>query len=149
MVESISEQLKDAALRLSEDCNRGIYRIMKHKSVAHVTNPLDYAWAYHEQFIDQWSEFGATTLLLGMNPGPYGMAQTGVPFGATAMARDILQIKERDVRTPLGAHPKRPIEGLSMERQEVSGTRFWSMLSDHYGSTEAIFSNIFILQKKN
>ena len=145
MVESISEQLKDAALRLSEDCNRGINRIMKHKSVAHVTNPLDYAWAYHEQFIDQWSEFGATTLLLGMNPGPYGMAQTGVPFGATAMARDILQIKERDVRTPPRAHPKRPIEGLSMERQEVSGTRFWSMLSDYYGSTEAIFSNIYVV----
>ena len=145
MVESISEQLKDAALRLSEDCNRGINRIMKHKSVAHVTNPLDYAWAYHEQFIDRWSEFGATTLLLGMNPGPYGMAQTGVPFGATAMARDILQIKERDVRTPPGAHPKRPIEGLSMERQEVSGTRFWSMLSDHYGSTETIFSNIYVV----
>ena len=137
--------MKDAALRLSEDCNRGINRIMKHKSVAHVTNPLDYAWAYHEQFIDQWSEFGATTLLLGMNPGPYGMAQTGVPFGATAMARDILQIKERDVRTPPRAHPKRPIEGLSMERQEVSGTRFWSMLSDHYGSTEAIFSNIYVV----
>ena len=145
MVESISKQLKDAALRLSEDCNRGINRIMKHKSVAHVTNPLDYAWAYHEQFIEQWSEFGATTLLLGMNPGPYGMAQTGVPFGATAMARDILQIEERGVRTPPGAHPKRPIEGLSMERQEVSGTRFWSMLSEHYGSTEAIFSNIYVV----
>ena len=145
MVESISAQLKDAALRLSEACNRGKNRILKHKSVAHVTNPLDYAWEFHEQFIDKWSGFGPTTLLLGMNPGPYGMAQTGVPFGATAMARDILQIEERDVRTPPGAHPKRPIEGLSMERQEVSGTRFWSMLSDHYGSTEAIFSNIFVV----
>ena len=145
MVESISAQLKDAALRLSEACNRGKNRILKHKSVAHVTNPLDYAWEFHEQFIDNWSELGATTLLLVMNPGPYGMAQTGVPFGATAMARDVLQIEERDVQTPLGAHPKRPIEGLTMERQEVSGTRFWSMLSDHYGSTEAIFSNIFVV----
>ena len=145
MVDSISAQLKDVASRLSEACNRGKKRILKHKSVAHVTNPLDYAWEFHEQFIDKWSEFGATTLLLGMNPGPYGMAQTGVPFGATAMARNILQIEERDVQTPLGAHPKRPIEGLSMERQEVSGTRFWSMLSDHYGSTEAIFSNIFVV----
>lgn len=145
MVEPISAQLKDAALRLSEACNRGKNRILKHKSVAHVTNPLDYAWGFHEQFIDKWSGFGATTLLLGMNPGPYGMAQTGVPFGATAMARDILQIEERDVKTPPDAHPKRPIEGLSMERQEVSGTRFWSMLSDHYGSTEAIFSNIFVV----
>ena len=80
-----------------------------------------------------------------MNPGPYGMAQTGVPFGATAMARDVLDIEERQILTPSGAHPKRPIEGLSMERQEVSGTRFWSMLSTHYGSTEAIFSNSYVV----
>ena len=145
MVESIQEQLKDAARRLSEDCNRGISRILKHPSVAYVTNPLDYAWDYHEQFIDKWSVFGAKTLLLGMNPGPYGMAQTGVPFGATAMARNVLHIEEREVKTPLGAHPKRPVEGLSMQRQEVSGTRFWSMLADHYGSTESIFSNIYVV----
>ena len=80
-----------------------------------------------------------------MNPGPYGMAQTGVPFGATAMARNVLHIEEREVKTPLGAHPKRPVEGLSMQRQEVSGTRFWSMLADHYGSTESIFSNIYVV----
>ena len=145
MVESIQDRLKDAARRLSEDCNRGVSRILKHPSVAYVTNPLDYAWDYHEQFIDKWSVFGAKTLLLGMNPGPYGMAQTGVPFGATAMARNILHIEEREVKTPLGAHPKRPVEGLSMQRQEVSGTRFWSMLADHYGSTESIFSNIYVV----
>lgn len=145
MVESIQDQLKDAARRLSEDCNRGVSRILKHPSVAYVTNPLDYAWDYHEQFIDKWSVFGAKTLLLGMNPGPYGMAQTGVPFGATAMARSVLHIEEREVKTPLGAHPKRPVEGLSMQRQEVSGTRFWSMLADHYGSTESIFSNIYVV----
>ncbi len=145
MVESIQDQLKDAARRLSEDCNRGVSRILKHPSVAYVTNPLDYAWDYHEQFIDKWSVFGAKTLLLGMNPGPYGMAQTGVPFGATAMARNVLHIEEREVKTPLGAHPKRPVEGLSMQRQEVSGTRFWSMLADHYGSTESIFSNIYVV----
>ena len=145
MVESIQDQLKDAARRLSEDCNRGVSRILKHPSVAYVTNPLDYAWDYHEQFIEKWSVFGAKTLLLGMNPGPYGMAQTGVPFGATAMARNVLHIEEREVKTPLGAHPKRPVEGLSMQRQEVSGTRFWSMLADHYGSTESIFSNIYVV----
>lgn len=145
MVKSIPEQLKEAALRLSENCNRGMSRILKHKTVSYVTNPLDYAWEFHEQFIDKWSDFGAKTLLLGMNPGPYGMAQTGVPFGATAMAREILQIQDREVTTPQGAHPKRPIEGLSMERQEVSGTRFWTMLRDHYGSTETIFSNIFVV----
>ena len=76
MVESISEQLKDAALRLSEDCDRGINRILKHKLVAHVTNPLDYAWAYHEQFIDKWSVFGATTLLLAEQRTPVSTCAT-------------------------------------------------------------------------
>jgi single-strand selective monofunctional uracil DNA glycosylase len=80
-----------------------------------------------------------------MNPGPYGMAQTGVPFGATKMATDVLGMEPVELQTPAGAHPKRPIQGLSMERQEVSGTRFWTFMVDHYGSIEATFSNIFVV----
>ena len=80
-----------------------------------------------------------------MNPGPYGMAQTGVPFGATKMATDVLGIEAVELKTPSGAHPKRPIQGLAMERQEVSGTRFWTFMVEHYGSIESTFSNIFVV----
>ena len=69
----------------------------------------------------------AKTLLLGMNLGPWGMAQSGIPFGATDMAKKI-GIKSK----PLGEakhHPKRPLIGLDLERQEVSGTRIWNILS--------------------
>jgi single-strand selective monofunctional uracil DNA glycosylase len=145
MVETIVDDLLEAAKHLSEQCNKKIPALLKHKDVAHVTNPLDYAWELHEQFIRKWGGFGAKTLLLGMNPGPYGMAQTGVPFGATKMATDVLQIEAVELQTPAGAHPKRPIQGLSMERQEVSGTRFWTFMVDHYGSIEATFSNIFVV----
>ena len=33
--------------------------------------------------------------MLGMNPGPFGMAQTGVPFGDVAMVRDFVGITGR------------------------------------------------------
>ena len=145
MVETVIDDLLSAAKHLSEQCTKKIPKLLKHKDVAHVTNPLDYAWELHEQFIRKWAGFGAKTLLLGMNPGPYGMAQTGVPFGATKMATDVLRMESVQIQTPLGAHPKRPVQGLSMERQEVSGTRFWTFMVDHFGSIEATFSNIFVV----
>lgn len=145
MVETIVQELLNAAKLLSEKCTRQIPTLLKHKDVAHVTNPLDYAWELHEQFIRKWGGCGAKTLLLGMNPGPYGMAQTGVPFGATKMATDVLGIEAVELKTPSGAHPKRPIQGLAMERQEVSGTRFWTFMVEHYGSIESTFSNIFVV----
>ena len=46
------------------------------------------------------------------------MAQTGVPFGATGVAQSFLQIEARELETPSNAHPKRPIEGMALERQE-------------------------------
>ena len=145
MVETVIDDLLSAAKLLSEQCTKKIPKLLKHKDVAHVTNPLDYAWELHEQFIRKWAGFGAKTLLLGMNPGPYGMAQTGVPFGATKMATDILRMEAVELQTPSGAHPKRPVQGLSMERQEVSGTRFWTFMVDHFGSIESTFSNIFVV----
>ena len=145
MVETVIDDLLSAAKHLSEQCTKKIPKLPKHKDVAHVTNPLDYAWELHEQFIRKWAGFGAKTLLLGMNPGPYGMAQTGVPFGATKMATDVLRMEAVELETPPGAHPKRPVQGLSMERQEVSGTRFWTFMVEHFGSIESTFSNIFVV----
>ena len=145
MVETVIDDLLSAAKHLSEQCTKKIPKLLKHKDVAHVTNPLDYAWELHEQFIRKWAGFGAKTLLLGMNPGPYGMAQTGVPFGATKMATDVLRMEAVELETPPGAHPKRPVQGLSMERQEVSGTRFWTFMVEHFGSIESTFSNIFVV----
>ena len=120
------DQLKQAARRLSKACDEAITCLEASGTVAHATNPLDYAWAHHVQFIERWGGLGATTLLLGMNPGPWGMAQTGVPFGATEVAKAFLQIEARELSTPANAHPKRPIVGLDLERQEVSGTRLWN-----------------------
>ena len=82
----------ESAKKLSEKCDSLTKSILKQTSLAYVTNPLNYAWDYHESYLTQYAGLGAKTLLLGMNPGPYGMAQCGIPFGATEIARDFLNI---------------------------------------------------------
>ena len=139
------EGLIEAAKQLSKYCDSSLKKIESMTPVCHATNPLDYAWAHHEQYIRKWGGFGADTLLLGMNPGPWGMAQSGVPFGSTQMAREKLEIVAHELDTPPNAHPKRPIVGLSLARQEVSGQRLWSLLFNHYGTGEKVFSNVFVL----
>jgi single-strand selective monofunctional uracil DNA glycosylase len=73
------------------------------------------------------------------------MAQSGVPFGSTNMAKTFLQIEPHSLKTPHNAHPKRPIEGLQLERQEVSGERLWGLMKQHYGTAENTFDNLFVV----
>ncbi|MAC19622.1 MAG: single-stranded DNA-binding protein [Phycisphaerae bacterium] len=107
-----------------------------------VYNPLDYAWKSHRRYLGM-AHRGIDALLLGMNPGPWGMAQTGVPFGEVAHVRDFLGIDE-PVKKPEIEHPKRPIEGFSCTRSEVSGRRLWSWVSEHFDGPEAFFERFFI-----
>ena len=78
-----------------------------------------------------------------MNPGPFGMAQTGVPFGEVRLVRDWLGI-ETEVGKPAREHPKRPIEGFACARSEVSGARLWGALSERYGDPNRFFAERFI-----
>jgi single-strand selective monofunctional uracil DNA glycosylase len=111
--------------------------------VTHVYNPLDYARAAHEQYLSRWGDGPKKVLFLGMNPGPWGMAQTGVPFGEVAAVRDFVGI-DAPVRRPRSEHPKRPVEGLACSRSEVSGQRLWGLFAERFGSAEAFFADHFI-----
>jgi len=88
----------------------------------HVYNPLVYARAPHEQYLERFGAPPREALLLGMNPGPFGMAQTGVPFGDVGIVRDWTGI-EAPVAQPERPNPKRPIQGFACTRSEVSGSR--------------------------
>ena len=110
-----------------------------------VYNPLMYAWDIHEEFIRVSGGSGAKTILMGMNPGPHGMGQMGIPFAATSVVRDLLGISGIDVRKPAISHPKRPVNGLAHPKEEVSGTRLWGLLQDRYGGADQIFQNVFIV----
>ena len=81
----------------------------------------------------------------GFMPSSNVVAQTGVPFGATEVAKEFLQITPYDLETPANAHPKRPIVGLDLERQEVSGTRLWNLMEQMYGTPETTFANLFVV----
>ncbi len=111
---------------------------------AYVYNPLKYARAPHEAYLERWGQGPKQVLLLGMNPGPFGMAQTGVPFGDVRMVRDFLGICA-PVNRPAAEHPKRPVLGFDCTRSEVSGSRLWGFARDRFGSPERFFQRFFVV----
>jgi single-strand selective monofunctional uracil DNA glycosylase len=113
--------------------------------VTHVYNPLAYAWAVHEAYVERAAPRGdGSVLFLGMNPGPWGMAQTGVPFGEIAAVRDWMGL-EGTVETPENEHPKRPIEGLACQRSEVSGRRLWGLMAERFSTFDAFAERHFVV----
>jgi single-strand selective monofunctional uracil DNA glycosylase len=106
-------------------------------------NPLVYARRPHEAYLERYARQGVDAFLVGMNPGPWGMAQTGVPFGEVGLVRDFLGIEAR-VDQPQRVHPRRPIEGFACGRSEVSGRRFWGWARERFG-TAAAFSRRFLV----
>ncbi|XP_068715659.1 single-strand selective monofunctional uracil DNA glycosylase-like [Montipora capricornis] len=111
--------------------------------VTHVYNPLIYAKETHQNFVRKYCKVGHKVLFLGMNPGPFGMAQNGVPFGDTKHVKEWLQI-EGCVYKPEREHPKRPIQGLDCKKAEVSGSRLWGFFKEHSKFPDAFFRNCFI-----
>lgn len=109
--------------------------------ITHVYNPLDYAWPAHAAYTRAYCGERKLALLVGMNPGPFGMVQTGVPFGDVSMCREVLQLAPIDIGRPRKVHPKRPVEGYACARTEVSGTRLWSWARDAF---EDFFSWAFV-----
>jgi len=112
--------------------------------VAFVYNPLDYAWAAHESFLRKFAGSRKRVIFLGMNPGPFGMAQTGVPFGEVAAVRDWLGINT-PISQPKRVHPKRPVEGFACVRSEVSGRRLWGLFAERFGTAEKFFAGHFVV----
>ncbi|MGJ8726395.1 MAG: uracil-DNA glycosylase family protein [Roseibacillus sp.] len=136
---SISDQLITAADNLRENLRDLTFP----DPVTHTYNPLEYAWEPHVQYLEKYGSGPKRVLFMGMNPGPYGMAQTGVPFGEIEHVRDWLKITG-EVGKPETEHPKRPITGFACERSEVSGRRLWGLFAEKYPDPADFFANHFI-----
>ena len=111
---------------------------------AFVYDPLQYARAPHEMYLERYGSGVRRVLFLGMNPGPFGMAQTGVPFGEISAVRDWMGIEAPVGKPPL-EHPKRPVEGFACTRSEVSGRRLWGLFAERFGTAEEFFREHFVL----
>ena len=139
-IESVpAEQLIEAALKLSATVERFAFA----PPVSHIYNPLSYAWAPHEMYLRRFGRAPKKVVFIGMNPGPFGMVQCGIPFGEIAAARDWMGIEAAVVKPAL-ENPKRPIEGFACTRSEVSGRRLWSLFQQRFGSAEAFFAEHFV-----
>jgi len=111
--------------------------------VSHVYNPLRYAWAPHEHYLRRFGANRKKIVFIGMNPGPFGMVQCGIPFGEIAAARDWMGI-DAPVEKPARENPKRPIEGFACQRSEVSGRRLWGLFQQRFGNADAFFAEHFV-----
>lgn len=135
----VSAALLAAARELSEE----VSSLRFDAPVAFTYNPLDYAWAGHEAYIRRFGTGTKDILCLGMNPGPFGMAQTGVPFGEIAAVTLWMGITA-PIGQPPATHPKRPVQGFSCPRSEVSGRRLWGLFEEMYGSADAFFERAYV-----
>ena len=132
LLESISNDLIDALRPLKFG-----------PPISHVYNPLEYARESLRQYHLKFASAPKEVLFLGMNPGPWGMAQTGVPFGTVSRVRDWLGI-EAPVERPANEHPRRPVLGFGTERDEVSGLRVWGWAQARWGTPERFFERFFV-----
>jgi single-strand selective monofunctional uracil DNA glycosylase len=145
MVQTPSSNLvsKHPLIAAADDLRRELRGLTFPDPVAFTYNPLEYAWDRHCDYLTRFGSGEKKALFLGMNPGPYGMAQTGVPFGEIPHVRDWMGISG-PVKKPDPEHPKRPITGFACERSEVSGRRLWGLFAKLFDSADHFFEEHFV-----
>ena len=131
-------------VRITNDLASALEDLSFGPPVTHVYNPLEYARAPYEEFLRRFGDRPKEVLLVGMNPGPWGMLQTGIPFGEVELVRSWIGI-DGDVGQPLVIHPKRPIQGFSCRRREVSGRRVWEWARHRFENAEEFFRRFLVL----
>ena len=137
---SITARLLEAGEVLRDEVNGLTFEA----PVDYIYNPLNYAWKAYEVYVKTYAPSRKKVVFLGMNPGPFGMAQTGVPFGEIPAVRDWMGICT-PIDKPEREHPKRPIEGFECTRSEVSGRRLWGLFAEKFGPASAFFENHFVI----
>lgn len=139
----MSPEFSTAAIAAAERLADAVDALKFAPPTTHIYNPLRYAWTGHRSYLEQHAASRKKVIFLGMNPGPFGMAQTGVPFGEIAMVRDWIGVEE-NILSPEKVHPKRPIEGFACQRSEVSGRRLWGLFAERYAVSADFFADHFV-----
>ncbi|MCF7941708.1 MAG: single-stranded DNA-binding protein [Spirochaetia bacterium] len=140
MSERSCQSIDDELIACTHELSRAVSSLSWSREDLTIYNPLAYARLPHETYIRRYVTSTKRVLFLGMNPGPWGMAQTGVPFGEITAVRDWLQI-EQPVGLPAVEHPKRPVTGFSTTRSEVSGRRLWALMQQRFTDAPHFFQD--------
>ncbi len=137
--------MKNASLLIEETARflKELKELSFPGKAAAVYNPLEYAGAPYTNYLERFAQGSKTVFFLGMNPGPWGMAQTGIPFGEIQAVKEWMKI-EGEIHSPSAVHPKRPVTGWDTTRSEVSGRRLWGLFSERYGSPCEFFKDNFV-----
>lgn len=110
-----------------------------------IYNPLEYCLDPFIQYLEKGGE-KRDIVFLGMNPGPFGMMQNGIPFGASNFVNNYLNIeKDFDKQKIEKEHPKYKIIGKNIERQEISGTKLWGLIQSFYPDSNTFLENQIVL----
>jgi single-strand selective monofunctional uracil DNA glycosylase len=128
---------------ITDDLLQELHPLKFSAPVTHVYNPLEYARAPYTEYLRRYATAPKEIVLIGMNPGPWGMAQTGIPFGEVTAVKEWLKI-EGVVDTPANMHPKRPVTGFNCPRSEVSGKRIWGWARKKFATPQKFFLRFFI-----
>ena len=131
-------------VKVARELSKSVGSLSFELPTAYIYNPLEYAWEIHRQYLELAGGGKKKVVFLGMNPGPYGMAQTGVPFGEIPAVRDWMGLKG-EVKKPSPEHPKRPVDGLECSKSEVSGRRLWGLFSEKFSSAHDFFKDHFVV----
>lgn len=137
---STEAKLLAAADTLAQTCGR----LRFGGAAAFVYNPLCYARAGYAAYVGRYGAGPKPVVLVGMNPGPFGMVQTGVPFGHIPAVRDWMGI-DVPIGKPSREHPKRLVDGFGCKRSEVSGARLWGWAKQRFVTPERFFRGFFVL----
>lgn len=141
--EPLAVQKAKNLVLLSRELSKAVSGLTFGSPVAYVYAPLEYARDPHERYLERFGSGKKEVLLVGMNPGPFGMAQTGVPFGDVGMVKNWLGIEGR-VAKPEREHPERPVLGFACARGEVSGKRLWGLARASFETPERFFERFFV-----
>ena len=138
-----NSKISDALIVAARSLGASVDSLDFSAPVSHIYNPLNYAWAPHEQYLRRFGANRKKIIFVGMNPGPFGMVQCGVPFGEIEAVRDWMGI-EAAVNKPALENPKRPVEGFACVRSEVSGRRLWGLFRQRFADANAFFAEHFV-----
>ena len=132
-------RLINASRQLAHACEK-----LSFNGVTHIYHPLVYAREAYESYLRRYAKSTKKAIFLGINPGPWGMAQTGIPFGDAASVKNYLRIQATIIPPPY-AHPKRPVHGINCPRSEVSGARLWRFFHEYFGCANDFFRHYLVL----